>query len=758
MKDSRIAGFYRMSIAERIDALLGEQWVDAALARRLKENAVLLDREIADRMIENVIGVFGLPLAVAPNFIINGRDRVVPMVVEEPSVVAGVSNAAKIARAGGGFRVQSGEPVLIGQILLVDVPHAETAIRALEEASDRLLALANEHEPRMVARGGGARAIELFRRLLPDGRVAVALHLLVDTRDAMGANLVNSMCERIAPAVETCVSGRAVLRILSNLADRSLVTAKVTVPLAALAQDPGESRNLRDDIVLANDLAAADPYRAATHNKGIMNGMDAVAVATGNDWRSLEAGVHAYAARSGAYRPLTRWQVNARGDLDGELVVPVKVGTVGGALHSNPAATVGLVIAGVQSAAELAEMMAAVGLAQNLAALRALLAGGIQKGHMSLHARSVAASVGVPPESFDRVVAALIESGEIKDWKAREILDQPERDERPGGVAVPANYPKPDSAPDSAPRSARGSAPGKVILFGEHAAVYDRHVLALPIECAAVASLREVADESRLTVSEPAGAERHVVPRTPADGVGGMLAYIIDRLGLAGRHFDVRLELRVPAAMGLGSSASASVAVVRAFDQLLELGLDDEAVNALAYDCEKLAHGDPSGVDNTLATYGKPILFRRNASPPIKPIELSAMPPLVVAASSTRGITRDQVNAVRERFGRMRASYDAVFDQMDRIALAGAEALAAGDYDTIGGLMNVCHGLLNALQVSTPELERMVEIARRSGAVGAKLTGAGGGGSIVALCPGTVAQVEEALRGAGYRIVRMQLE
>jgi hydroxymethylglutaryl-CoA reductase len=566
------------------------------------------------------------------------------------------------------------------------------------------------------------------------------------------------MCERIAPAVESCVSGRAVLRILSNLADRSLVTAKVTIPLAALAQDPGDSRNLRDDIVLANDLAGADPYRAATHNKGIMNGMDAVAVATGNDWRSLEAGVHAYAARRGTYRPLTRWQVNARGDLEGELVVPVKVGTVGGALHSNPAATVGLAIAGVQSAAELAEMMAAVGLAQNLAALRALLGGGIQKGHMSLHARSVAASVGVPPESFDRVVTALIESGVIKDWKAREILDRLERDERPGGVAVPANYPKPRSTTGSAPGSATGSAPGKVILFGEHAAVYDRHVVALPIECAAVASLREVDHETRLTVSEPAGTERHVVPRTPADGVGGMLAYIIERLGLAGRHFDVRLELRVPVAMGLGSSASASVAIVRAFDQLLELGLDDEAVNALAYDCEKLAHGDPSGIDNTLATYGKPILFRRNASPAIKPIELPAMPPLVVAASGTRGITRDQVNAVRERFSRMRASYDAVFDQMDGIALAGAGALAAGDYATIGGLMNVCHGLLNALQVSTPELERMVDIARRSGAVGAKLTGAGGGGSIVTLCPGTVAQVEEALRGAGYQIVRMQLE
>ncbi|MEX0975590.1 MAG: hydroxymethylglutaryl-CoA reductase, degradative [Woeseia sp.] len=742
MKDSRIPGFYRMTIAERIDALLREQWLDAGLARHLKERVVLLDTHGANRMIENVIGVFGLPLAVAPNFVINGRDCVVPMVVEEPSIVAGVSNAAKLARAGGGFRVQAGDRLLIGQILLVDVANADAAMRTLRDAHVDLLALANEHEHRLLARGGGARAIEVFRHTLPDGQDAIALHLLVDTCDAMGANLVNSMCERIAPAVGKCVSGRAVLRILSNLADRALVTANVTLPLAVLAVESRKTVALRDDIVLANDLANADPYRAATHNKGIMNGIDAVAIATGNDWRSLEAGAHAYAARSGAYRSLTRWQVDADGNLEGQLVMPIKVGTVGGALHSNPAASAGLAIAGVQSASELAEMMGAVGLAQNLAALRALVSDGIQKAHMSLHARSVAASVGAPPESFERVVDALIESGDIKDWKAREVLQQLHDDEYCASYSM----------------RAQGSAAGKVILFGEHAAVYDRHVLALPIERAALASVSEVNCETTLTVREPARTRRFAVLPSASAGVAGMLAFIIDRLGLANRCYEVHLQLRVPAAMGLGSSASAAVAIVRAFDSAFTLGLDDAAVNSLAFDCEKLAHGDPSGIDNTLATYGTPVLFRRNATPQVRQIAVVERPPLVIAASGKRGITRDQVAAVRQRFERSRGPYDALFDQMDAISLAGADALVKGDYATLGSLMNVCHGLLNALQVSTPELEKMVDIARSRGATGAKLTGSGGGGSIVALCPGTVAEVEQALDRAGYRIVRMEAE
>jgi hydroxymethylglutaryl-CoA reductase len=388
-------------------------------------------------------------------------------------------------------------------------------------------------------------------------------------------------------------------------------------------------------------------------------------------------------------------------------------------------------------------MMAAVGLAQNLAALRALVTEGIQKGHMRLHARSVAASVGAPPEMFEQVVNAMIEAGEIRDWKAAELVA--------AGQGDAETHPQVAPAPP-------GVACGKVILLGEHAAVYDRHVLALPIERAADASIREVAGQTRLILNEPGSRATFVVPADGALGVSGMLAFIIGELGLAGRHFDVHLNLRIPTAMGLGSSAAASVAIVRAFDAAFYLELDDARVDRIAFACEKLAHGNPSGIDNTLATYGRPVLFRRGATPPVTPLTLKDVPPLVIAASGIRGITREQVGAVERRRRRMPAAYDALFDQIDDLTRAGAEALVSSDYDTLGALMNVCHGLLNAMQVSTPELEKMVEIARSHGAIGAKLTGAGGGGSIVALCPERVSQVAGALKDAGYRIVGAGIE
>ena len=739
MKDSRITGLYRLNVSERIDALADGDWLDAVTAARLKAAVTFLDCDSADHMIENVIGVFGLPFGVAPNFVINDRDAMVPMVVEEPSIVAGVSAAARLARAGGGFHATTGESLLTGQILLVDVDDPLRAFAALESARDELLALANSREERLVVRGGGARSIELIRHELSGGRAALAVHLLVDTRDAMGANVVNTLCEHIAPLVEKYAGGRAVLKILSNLADRALVTARATIPLEALRAHGVAPERVRDDIVVAGDFAVRDTHRAATHNKGIMNGIDAVAIATGNDWRAIEAGAHAWAARDGRYRSLTRWGVDRDGNLAGELTLPLKVGTVGGSLRSNPAAAVGLAISGAASAGELARMMAAVGLAQNLAALRALVTEGIQKGHMRLHARSVAASIGTPPEQFDRVVNGLIESGEIRDWKAAELLA--------AGAGAPERTDK--------TLEPQGTACGKVILLGEHAAVYDRHALALPIEGAASASIREVDGPTRLLVTEPDRSATFVVTGETARGAAGMLAFIIGELGLGGRHFDVHLTLSIPTAMGLGSSAAASVAIVRAFDGAFHLHLGDPEVDRIAFACEKLAHGNPSGIDNTLATYGRPILFRRGATPPVRQIALAGTPPLVIAASGVRGITRDQVNAVAQRYQRMPAAYDALFDQIDELAREGADALVRGDYDTLGANMNVCHGLLNAMQVSTPELERMVDIARSNGAIGAKLTGAGGGGSVVALCPGSLPQVAGALRKAGYRIISL---
>jgi hydroxymethylglutaryl-CoA reductase len=390
---SRLAGFYDQPLEQRIEQVA--QW--AALTQ--DETAILrgalgLDLARADRMVENVAGLYGLPLGIATNFIVNGRDVLVPMVIEEPSVVAGASFAAKLARAGGGFQATTTAPEMIGQLQVLDVADPWSARFDLLAARDELLALASATDPLIVNAGGGARDLEV--RVLehtPVGPMLV-VHLIFDCRDAMGANAVNTACEALAPRVEQIAGGRVVLRILSNLADRRLARARCTVPLEALAWADFPGERVAQGVVEAWAFAAADPYRAATHNKGIMNGVDAVVVATGNDWRAVEAGAHAYAARAGRYTSLSTWARDAAGSLVGTLEMPLAVGIVGGATRAHPTARVALKILGVQRAHELAEIVAAVGLAQNLAALRALATEGIQRGHMRLHARKVAVEAG----------------------------------------------------------------------------------------------------------------------------------------------------------------------------------------------------------------------------------------------------------------------------------------------------------------------------------------------------------------------------
>lgn len=739
--DSRLPGFYRLNVDERI-ALLAERGIlDADGARRLAAGECVLARGLADRMIENAVGVFGLPFAIAPNFLVNGRDRLAPMVVEEPSIVAGVSSAARLARDGGGFHVDAAESLLIGQIQLVDVDDPDAVIRSLHGADAELKRLANVMQPRLLARGGGVREIEYFKYRLPDERWTVVLHLLVDTCDAMGANLVNSICEGIAPRIETLSGARVLLKILSNLADRSLVTARVAIDPERLATNADEGAGIRDAIVTATAFADADPHRAATHNKGIMNGIDAVAIATGNDWRAIEAGAHAYAARGGAYRSLTKWSVDVDGRLAGELSLPLKPGIVGGSLEANPMTSLSLAIAGVGKASELRELMAAVGLAQNFAALKALVTDGIQKGHMRLHARSVAASAGAPPEHFDRVVEGLVASGEIKAWKADQLL----AGLRGAELAAPLE-PSPRRA------GAVGTAFGKVILLGEHAAVYDRHVLALPLADAVTAEIVET--DGAMRVSLPDWERRQGGARGEAEAGGAAaLAVILRELGVTGRRFDVRVRARIPAAMGLGASAAMAVAMIRALDRLLGLELDNRTVDRIAFECEKLAHGTPSGIDNNLATYGEPVLYTRGTATRTRPIALAETPPIVIASSGERGSTREQVAGVRARYESNRKLYDMLFGEIDELSIAGAVALRDRDYAALGPMMNVCHGLLNALEVSTPRLETMIRIARQHGALGAKLTGAGGGGSIVALCPGTRDNVAAALERAGYPVI-----
>ncbi len=743
--DSRIPNFFRMNVEERIDALADRGVLGADAVTALKSGRPLLSVEVADRLIENVIGTYGLPFAVAPNFRINNRDYLVPMVVEEPSIVAGLSGAAKLARADGGFTVTADESLLAGQIQLVDIDDPRKTAGAIEQHAPLLVAEANRLLPNLVARGGGCRDIEVRSFRLPDGQCAVVLHLLIDTRDAMGANLVNTVCEKLAPRIEALVGGRVALRILSNLADRSLVTANVQFSLAGLRVGKFPAESVRDGIVMATQLADVDAHRAATHNKGIMNGVDAVAIATGNDWRAIEASAHAYAARGGAYRSLSTWTTTADGDLQGRLSLPLKVGIVGGSLRANPGAELGLRIAGVESAGELAAMMASVGLAQNFAALRALVTHGIQRGHMRLHARSVASSAGVRPEHFDAVVADMIASGDIKTWKAKELSAKL----RSASGAV-------DDQKQDFGAAAVGRAAGKVILLGEHAAVYDRHVVAVPLSDAVVARIIESDAGVRVTLSER-GVEHQVECDAAADaGIGGALNLIMRRLKIDARNFSIRIESRIPTAMGLGSSAAMAVAIIRAFDRLFSLGLDNRSVDRLAFDCEKLAHGTPSGIDNNLATYGEPVLYSKSSVTRTKPIPLKEPPPIVVASSGIRGVTRDQVAGVRARFERNTALYDTIFDEIDEISVAGAVALRDADYETLGSLMNVCHGLLNAIEVSIPELETMIQIARAHGAFGAKLTGAGGGGSIVALCPGREDAVAGALKAAGHAIIRLR--
>lgn len=735
MKSSRISGLYRMSVPERIRFLVDRGLLGPDEANALRKGSPL-SPQIAERMTENVIGVFGLPFAIAPNFLVNGKDYIVPMVMEEPSVVAGVSGAARIVRDGGGFTATSTAPVLIGQVQIVGIDDPDRAVQSLYAAEQDLLDLANSLQPNLVERGGGAREIEFYKYRLPDGDWTVVLHLLVDTRDAMGANLVNTMCEGLAFRVEQICGGNVVLRILSNLADKSLVTARASISLPALGAGRFSPEFVRDGIVLANDFANADPYRAATHNKGIMNGIDAVAIATGNDWRAVEAGAHAYAAMRGTYRSLTSWSVAANGDLLGEVTIPLKVGIVGGSLSTNPGARMGLRISGVASASELGELMAATGLAQNFAALRALTTSGIQEGHMRLHARSVAATAGVPDAIFEKVVAGMVTSGEIKTWKAAELAAEIAGEQHPA-IA----------------NAATGQACGKVILLGEHAVVYDRHALALPLPAAVTAEIGPRDLGVRLAIPEwnieQAWGTDDIVPR----GAGAVVALIMNELGVADRGFDIHVQSRIPIGMGLGSSAAFAVAVIRAFDALMGMNLANLEIDRLAFRCEGLTHGTPSGIDNNIATFGEAVLYSRGSGTRTKPLELTEWPPLVIASSGAGRITRDLVAGVRARFSENEALYSTIFNEIDEISVAGAEALRQRDYPQLGTLMNVCHGLLNAIGVSTPELEAMLGIARDAGAVGAKLTGAGGGGSIVALCPGKMPEVSAALRHAGYEII-----
>ena len=418
MKSSELSGFYKKGAKDRWQVLreFGEL-SDAELATIGNTGSMPFDQ--VNRMIENVVGTHPLPLGIAVNFRVNGRDYLIPMAIEEPSVVAAASNAAKIARSKGGFTASTSGPMMIGQIQLVGVPDPQATRLKILEHREEILRLANEKDPVLVKFGGGARDVEV--RVVETARGPMVItHLVVDCRDAMGANAVNTMAEAIAPHLEEWTGGRVYLRIISNLAVKRLARSRAVFDKAAVG-----GPDVVEGILEAYAFADADPFRCATHNKGIMNGIDAVVVATGNDWRAVEAGAHAYAAwKSGGYRSLTSYEKNAAGDLVGTIELPMPVGLVGGATAVHPTAKANVKLLGVKTAVELAEIIASVGLAQNFAALRALATEGIQRGHMSLHARNIAATVGAQGDEVDQVAEILVKERKVRMDRATEVLAQ----------------------------------------------------------------------------------------------------------------------------------------------------------------------------------------------------------------------------------------------------------------------------------------------------------------------------------------------
>lgn len=441
---SRLPGFYTLSLDER-RGLLVERFGLSEDELCAFEGAGGLCAEVADHMVENAVGVLGLPLGLGLNFVVNGEPVLVPMAVEEPSVVAAVSHIARLVAEGGGFSAEADPPRMIGQVQLLDVPDTAAALEAIARGREGLVAEANRFCPGLVQRGGGCLDVTA-RRLPPltegphadldDDRDMLVVHVVLDCRDAMGANAINTVAEGVAPLLEEMTGGRALLRILSNLSDERCARARLSIPWAALAGTrvgkgdgtPEErGRAVAAAIVDAYRFAARDPYRACTHNKGIMNGVDAVAVATGNDWRALEAGAHAYAARSGRYTSLTRfWNDEERGALCGSIELPMAVGTVGGSTSVHPTVRACRKLLGpfAEKAERLAGVLAAVGLAQNLGALKALATEGIQRGHMSLHARQVALAVGAKGREVDDVARILVAEDEIRHARAAEVLAQ----------------------------------------------------------------------------------------------------------------------------------------------------------------------------------------------------------------------------------------------------------------------------------------------------------------------------------------------
>lgn len=756
LRTSRIPGFYRLTVEQRL-ALLARSFnlTEEELAQLRDGTALRVEHAV--NMVENAVGVLGVPLGLGLNFLVNGREYLVPMAIEEASIIAAASKAALLIREGGGFHAEVGDPVMIGQVQVLDLADARAAADLLAARRDEVIAAANGGNPRMVARGGGVFGLECRVLEGPPAaggsatRPMLVVHLLMDVREAMGANAVNSACEAAGPAIERLTGGRVNLRILSNLADRRLARARFRLPLSKLAAEGMDGVEAGQRMVEAAHLAWVDPYRAATHNKGIFNGVCAAALALGQDWRAIEAGGHAWAARDGQYRSLTSFRVE-EGCLTGEIELPLQVGWVGGAVNSHPGVRLLRRISGVRDARELAGLLAAVGLGQNFAACLALSTVGIQRGHMALHARSVALSVGAPPEMVEAIAETMLRRGRVTVTEAETIF----RERHAGPLAGPAAAAAP-AAPDVIERTARG----KVILFGEHATVYGHPGITATIDRGLRVIVRHDPDGPRFLA--PDFKQPFPPPKSDQDiRIFSRAADVaLEMYGLQHEPIAIRIESDLVPGMGLGSSAAFSVALCSALRRYRDREDGREAAGRIrgrrGWDAELfhevqrlegIFHGTPSGMDAATVLSEGVVWFRKGPPREMLPMRLPVAAAGLVCLVEPGARTIEMVRRVLARRAEEPTRVEAIVREIGNLTVDAGIALGTGNLAEAGALMFRNHELLAELGVSSPGLDRAVDLLRSKGVLGAKLTGSGGGGAVIALVePDRVHAAVESLAG-----------
>ncbi len=723
IKTSRIPGFYRLSVEQRLAFLARVYNLSKEEVAMLREGSALKINH-AVNMVENAIGVFGLPLGLAANFLIDDREYLIPMAIEEPSIIAAASKAALLIREGKGFRTSVDRAVMIGQVQICNLENLDKAETTILQHKSEILENANKSIARMKERGGGAIGLEI-RKFAGNKNVGPILmvHLLIDVCEAMGANTINTACESIGPLLEKYTGGRVNMRILSNLSDRRLARAEFRLPVRKLASGKMSGEEVARHLLEAGYIAEVDPYRATTHNKGIFNGLSAVALALGQDWRAIEAGGHAYAARSGQYRSLSHFEVNGD-EFRGSIELPVQVGMVGGVTKSHPGVKILRKIIGVESSRQLAGILAAVGLGQTFAACLALSTEGIQRGHMSLHARSVAISAGVPSDQVEEVADEMVRRGEIKVDTAEEIYGTMRRRKL--------------SLKRREKSAVEAFAPGKTILFGEHAIVYNYPGIIVSIDQGLRVKIRPDSDGPRFVHPE----FRHAFPLPDSNRdfrkFSQAVDIILDKFNLQKEPIEIMVDSDLVLGVGLGSSAAFSVGLCRAFRKYLYqdngAGWSDELFEA-AQELEKVFHGNPSGADVASIMHGGAIWFRKSDPREIIPLYVSKDMYGVVCVVEEGGRTVDMVRKVQVHREHDRKFVDGIFDEIGDIAVDARLAFGMGDSEELGKLMSRNHALLAKLGLSTAGLDEAVDFIMDQGALGAKLTGAGGGGAVIALMP-----------------------